>query len=291
MVKSQKIIIFFINIILLCVMFLGVILLFKELEWYLKTIAYICMFFFSIGSCVLIILNRHKLAKSFFVFNVVTFIIIGSFFVLNLLGIFDKLSDMNNIRKIILDSGAFGLVICFLILLFQVVILPAPALIFYLAVCGVYGSFYGFIICYIATIIGSVIAFSIGRFFGKNAVVWCIGKEDTEKYSAILNDKGKVPFIMMQLLPFFPDDMLCMVAGLSTMSYKFFTIVVVLIRPIYIAFICFLGTGNIIPYRGWGLVVWALILLVVGALCILYIKFQKKIDDFIKEKFIKRGKR
>ena len=45
-----------------------------------------------------------------------------------------------------------------------------------------YGSFYGFIICYVATVIGSVIAFSIGRVFGKNAVVWCIGKEDTEKY-------------------------------------------------------------------------------------------------------------
>lgn len=266
---------------------LGLSLLLTQLEWYIKLALYIALCALTICIYITMLLGKPKLCKSAFLFHTVIVIVLAIFFILNISGIFESLDDMEKIKAIILKSGGWGIAICFLLVIFNVVVLPAPAVIFFLAITAVYSSWIAFLICYTATLIGSLIAFYIGRLFGKNAVAWCIGKDDTEKYSNLLNKKGKVPFIIMQLLPFFPDDILCMVAGLSNMSIKFFSIVMILVKPIYIAFVCFLGTGNIIPFKGWGIGVWVAIFVVIIGLCILYLVYQNKIDNWLKSKFIK----
>lgn len=48
------------------------------------------------------------------------------------------------------------------------------------------------------------------------------GKRKTEKYSRIINENGKFLFVMMLLLPFFPDDVISLLAGASNMSLPFF---------------------------------------------------------------------
>lgn len=202
-------------------------------------------------------------------------------------GLMNEISDMEQIRQLILQSGGFGILICFVLIIVNVVILPAPAIVFYLAITAVYGSWLGFLISYIGVMIGSLISFTIGRKLGKRAVMWIVGEEKTEKYSKILNKKGKVPFLIMQLLPFFPDDILCMVAGLSTMSYKYVTLSLLTVKPFYIAGVCFLGKGDIIPFHGWGIPVWIGIFALILVFCIIYFKNQNKIDDWLSDKFIK----
>ena len=91
----------------------------------------------------------------------------------------------------------------------------------------------------------------------------------------------------MQLLPCFPDDVLCMAAGLSAMSYPFFIITISIVRPIYIAAVSWLGTGDIIPFRGWGIPVWILIFAVCGVIFVLYAKNQEKVENFMKRIFRK----
>ena len=214
-------------------------------------------------------------------------IVLALFMILRKSGILNEFSDMEHIRQLILQSGGFGILLCFVLLIVNVVILPAPAIVFYLAITAVYGSWLGFLISYIGVMVGSLISFTIGRKLGKRAVTWIVGEEKTEKYSKILNKKGKVPFLIMQLLPFFPDDILCMVAGLSTMSYKYITLSLLIVKPFYIAGVCFLGKGEIIPFHGWGIPVWIGIFALILVFCIIYFKNQNKIDDWLSDKFIK----
>ncbi len=286
--KKEKIILSCVSLILGLLMFFGMIFLLDKLEWYIRAAVFACILCFTLGACVFFFLGRIKIAKSSFMLNLLLFIILLCFFLLNLFGIFENLSDMAQIKQLILDSGSFGVLICFLVILFNVIVLPAPSWIFYLAITAVYGNFAGFLICYAATVIGSVFAFLIGKKLGRRAVIWCIGLEDTEKYSSLLNKRGKMPFIMMQILPFFPDDILCMVAGLSGMSYSFFVTSIILVRPIYIAFVCFLGTGEIIPFHSWGIVLWAIIAVFTVAFTIIYYLNQEKIDGWFKKIFKRR---
>ena len=134
---------------------------------------------------------------------------------------------------------------------------------------------------------GCIISFFVGRIFGKKVAIWIIGKEQTEKYCEILGKNGKIAFVIMQILPFFPDDILCIIAGLSNISFTFFIISMAIIRPIIIAVYCFLGSGVIIPFSGWGIPVWIAIFAVIIAVSVIYFKNREKIESFITSKFKK----
>ena len=69
------------------------------------------------------------------------------------------------------------------------------------------------------------------------------------------------------------------------MSWTFFTITNLIARPAGIFMTCYLGSGQLIPYHGWGLIVWAVIIVVVGVLLFLSFKYRQQIENFLQTKF------
>ena len=260
----------------------------SDFLWYTVIAGYGATLLLWLGSILTAAYKKERGYKILTVLTVIWLLALVAVIAITKLDLVALLSSAENIKKIILSSGKWGIAICLLIQIAQVVVLPVPATIFYIAFSAVYGLIGGFLISYIGTLIGSVIAFSIGKLFGKKAAEWCFGKDKVEKYSDVLNKKGKVPFILMQLLPFFPDDILCMVAGLSTMSYKYFTIVMVLVKPIYIFLVCLMGTGDSMPKGGWGVALYVIIFGGFLLVSFLYFKYQDKIDGYFKGKFSKK---
>ncbi len=147
--------------------------------------------------------------------------------------------------------------------------LPLPAALTIVLGVAIYGPTVSFVLSTIGTIIGSIISFMLGKVFGRRLCNWMFGAEQTEKYAKLLNEKGRFLFIIMLLFPAFPDDMLCMVAGITDMSYLYFTVVCTLTRPVMIGLTAYLGSG-VIPFEGWGIPVWiALGCLLVAAFIVL----------------------
>ena len=231
--------------------------------------------------------KNTSLYKSLFSILLLVCLTILILLVLNLTGVINRFSDVEKIKKIILGSGGFGVAIYFLTVVFQVVVLPIPALLFYLAGTAIYGPFYAFLISYVATAVGSIIAYFIGKKLGRKVVYWCVGKDTAIKYEKMLGSKGYLLFAIMQLLPFFPDDLLCMLAGLINMKFGAFSLIILLIRPIYILLACYLGTGTLIPFSGWGIPVWIGTFILMSALFLLYCKRQTEIENYFKKKFKK----
>ena len=185
--------------------------------------------------------------------------------------------DRDLLRSYIASAGAWGIIVLFLLTILEVVVLPIPAAVTIVIGTYLFGAHISFVVSAIGTIVGSIICFYLGRVFGKKLVNWIVGTETVEKYSKLIEEKGKIPFIVMMLFPFFPDDILCMVVGLTNMKFSFFLTTVVLTRPVMVAFYAYFGLGEIIPFSGWGIPVWiALIALAVG---ILYL-----INYFLKRK-------
>ena len=63
-----------------------------------------------------------------------------------------------------------------------------------------------------------------------------------------------------------------------------------LVRPIIIALYCYLGTGSIIPFSGWGIPVWIAIFAVCVVLAVLSFKYQDRIEKWLVSKFRKKNK-
>lgn len=183
--------------------------------------------------------------------------------------------------RVINGFGGWGMFVYFLIQVLQVVILPLPAAVCYIPGSLIWGPLTATLVASAGVIVGSIICYFIGKFFGKRAVVWIAGRENTEKYSAYLSKRGKVLFVLMQILPFFPDDILCMVVGLTAMNFWFFLATIVIVRPFIIAAYCYLGSGTIIPFSGWGIAVWIAIFVFCIALAVLSFKYQEKVENWL----------
>ena len=102
--------------------------------------------------------------------------------------------------------------------------------------------------------IGSVLAFYLGRWFGKKFIYWLVSDKDiVDKYLLKIKNKGNVMLFFMFIFPFFPDDLLCSVAGILPIKSSSFIIMQVFTRGITILTTLFMLSGDIIPFSGWGI--------------------------------------
>jgi hypothetical protein len=136
----------------------------------------------------------------------------------------------------------------------------------------------------VGIILGSLTAFIIGRKIGYKAVAWMVGKEDLDKW--LKKVKGKDNFILtaMFMLPLFPDDMLCFVAGLSSMTWQYFVVMIVFARLIGIAGTCY--SVNFIPFNTWwGILIWAVLIAALVAAFVFLYKNMDAINSWFNKKF------
>lgn len=231
-------------------------------------------------SCVLLLLcpivycaaegeKYKRLARFTAVIAVVTATVVVFYVIYYETGLSEKFSDFDALTAYIRDSGFLGIAIFIGLTVFQVVVLPIPEAVTILLGVAIYGATWSFVLSVIGTVIGALISFMLGKIFGRKLCYWMFGEESTDKYAKILCEKGRFLFIVMLLFPAFPDDMLCMIAGITTMSYAYFTVIVLLTRPFMIGLTAYLGSGAI-PFSGWGIPVWiALVCLMFVALVVI----------------------
>ncbi len=209
------------------------------------------------------------------------------YFILNVTGLWEKLNSVEKLQAIILELGFWGRFAFVFLQFLQVTFIPIPSPILIIAGSLIYGPFEAGLLSIAGILLGSALAFFLGRVFGKKLVIFMVGKEAEKKWRAFLTN-CKYTFVLMMILPFFPDDVLCMVAGLTEMSWTFFMVTQLITRPISIFLVSYLSSGQVIPYHGWGLIVWAIIIVTSLVLIYLSSKYNEKIEYFVKNIFKKR---
>lgn len=207
---------------------------------------------------------------------------VGIYFILRAFGV----TNIDKLREIIASCGAWGWIAfialfttCSTLLCFM----PGTSATFIGVAIVMFGAWKGFAISTISVFLSSSLMFFIGHHFGEKAAIKLVGKESLEKAQNLIDVKSKMLLPLMFLFPVFPDDALCMVAGMTKMRYWYFAAVVAIFRTIGIASICFLGSG-LINWAELSLVDW----FVVITCCLVWIfaifKYQHKIEKFITRK-------
>ena len=158
-------------------------------------------------SCVLLILiqitKKTGFCKFLILLNFIIFLLLVAYLLLDYFGLIDKMTDLSKIKDAILSASKWGVIIYFIVTVLQVVILPLPAAVTIVLGVLIYGSLVAFVVSAIGTIVGSIICYAVGRFFGAKAVVWIAGRDKAEKFTRLLGKKGRLPFVVMLLFPFF----------------------------------------------------------------------------------------
>ncbi len=292
MSKRSGIAILIINTLLCLFIALGTVFLMSGWGIFVKIACYVAAGIGTVAVFLFFFLKKTAFFKTAFILVVCAAIAFAVTFLLNEIGhLNDYKTDeerVNALIEIIRGAGVWSMAVYVVIQILQVVILPLPAVVCYVPGAAVFGPFQATLLASLGVLIGSVINYFIGKFFGKKVVTWVAGKETTEKYTAYFARRGKIIFLLMQILPFFPDDILCMVAGLTSMNFAYFSAVIVLVRPLIIAVYCFTFNGTIIPFEGWGIAVWIAIFAVCIILAVLSFKYQDKFENWLVKKFSKK---
>lgn len=232
--------------------------------------------------------NKKKILRITLVLLVICTIMVLTYFILKWTGLWEKLNSADKFKDFILSLGFWGRFAFVFVQFLQVTFLPLPSPIFVVAGSLIFGAFQSSLLSLAGILLGSGVAFFIGRVLGKKVVRFMVGKEAQEKWTKALS-KYKYSFFLMMLLPLFPDDILCLVAGLTDMTWAFFMTTQFISRPIGIFLVSYLSSGELIPFYGWGLVAWGVI--GVGAIVLIFLtyKYNDKIEKFFFSLFKKKG--
>ncbi|WP_195429716.1 VTT domain-containing protein [Clostridium sp. D46t1_190503_E9] len=225
-------------------------------------------------------MSKRKIqAKQFIYLLIVIVAFISIIIYLKSRGILGYMASLEDFKVYIEGFGNKAFIIFFLLQLASIIIAPIPSNVSAVAGAMVFGMWESFIITTLAIISGSAIIFYLSRICGKAFVERFVSDKILNKYEEIINSpKGEIIIFLMLLLPFFPDDIINFLVGLSSMSFKRYFIILILTRPWEILIACALGSAKLsIPLWGWGLVLLVSIIIVINSS-----KIEDKLTKLIK---------
>lgn len=192
-------------------------------------------------------------------------------------GLMEVFGDKDLFEDFLERAGKWMVALFILLQFLQVVVLPIPSTVTVVAGSALFGPLLGSIYSLIGIMIGSLVAFLIGRYAGYRVAAWLVGKETLDKWLKKIKGKDKLLLSAMFLLPVFPDDVLCIVAGISSMSLVYFLVVIFLSRVLAIFTTSYSIT--IIPLnQWWGILTWAILLVLI---LILFVFLYRKSDAIL----------
>ena len=236
-----------------------------------------------IAATVVFLLRQWQTLFKFFLTGLVlAAVLLAGFYAILACGLWERIRNVEELRAIIRSTGAWAPLVFILIQALQVFLLPIPGILTVGAGVLIFGELLTCAYSYVGILLGSLIAFWIGRVLGYRAAAWLVGKDGLDRWQKKVKGKDRMLLSVMFLLPLFPDDVLCFLAGLSTMSWQYFIVMQLIARAISVVVTSYSLGGSIIPFNTWwGITIWAVI---AAAVIALFILIWKK-GDVLEKKF------
>ena len=198
------------------------------------------------------------------------------------------------IQSLVQQAGWFGFVLYILI---QVIITTlccfVPATTFSFTILSVqifksYGLWLPILISIIGCWISSMVMFLVGRYGGTKLVDWLVGKEDRIKAQNLVSDRATVLVPVMLTCPFFPDDALCMVSGMTKMNFWYFSVMSLITRSVGVVSTAFLGNEKTTDYiksaLGNNVILWIMLVnLIIFDIYAVW-KLSSKVEQILKRR-------
>ena len=159
------------------------------------------------------------------------------------------LQSKETLSAFILQAGIFGPPLFILLQILQTVVPIIPGALTSVAGVFIYGHIIGTIYNYIGIVIGCAIIFQLARMYGPKFVQSMVSQKTYDKYINWLNEGKRFDrfFIFMMIWPISPADFLCMLAGLTNMTFKRYMTITILCTPITLVIYTY-GLTYIIDY-------------------------------------------
>ena len=196
-------------------------------------------------------------------------------------GFFQAATSLSGLQDYLTAFSPYSHLVFFLLQLASVIIAPIPSNVTALAGALLFGALSAFLLTWAAVVLGSFVVFLLARRLGQAFVDRFVSRTLSDRYLEVIHRKRDVFLAMAFLFPFFPDDILCILAGLTEISLPRFLVLVILFRPWGLLVASALG-GSVVSIPLWGMV-----LLGLGGLSIflLGMKYGDRLEEALLHRF------
>lgn len=195
-------------------------------------------------------------------------------------GFFRAVRTPQGIHAYIEHFAPYSHLVYFLVQLSSVILAPIPSNVIAAAGGLLFGTVWAFLLTVGAVTLGSVVVFQLSRVLGKPFAESFVNRRNLDKYEDLFRKKRDLFLFLALLFPFFPDDLLCIMAGLTDIPFRRYLLLVVLARPWGLLAACAVG-DSVLHIPLWGMVALGV---AGGALFLLALKYGDRVRDHIIEK-------
>ena len=149
-----------------------------------------------------------------------------------------------SLRTIFDASGEQSGLIFVLVQIGQVLLAPIPGQLLGLMGGSLFGFWHGLFLTVLGLAIGSAIAMGSSRLLGDTVVRRFVPAPILRRFDHLAGTSGLWSFFLIFLLPFFPDDAICFMAGLTQLPLHRLLLVSTLGRLPGVAVLSFVGAGE-----------------------------------------------
>ena len=156
-------------------------------------------------------------------------------------------SNREQVTAYVQTFGALGPVILFALLFAQVFIAVIPGHALMMTGGYVYGFTTGVTVTAVSTIVASQFAFLLARAHGRSLIDRLASPEIIQRWDRLSANQGTLFYFFAFVLPIFPSDLMCYVAGLGTISPRQFFVSNLLGRSLCAVSITLIGAFGFQP--------------------------------------------
>ncbi|QUO48963.1 MULTISPECIES: TVP38/TMEM64 family protein [Halorubrum] len=187
------------------------------------------------------------------------------------------ITDAEALRTWLDQFGIFAPIVFIGIQALQVIVAPIPGQVVALVAGYLFGSLWGTVYSLTGVLIGSAVAFSLSKRYGRSFVENVIHEDVIERFDGFVDTVGIPGLFAFVIIPGLPDDAICFLSGLTKWSLPTFIGVIAVGRlPAYVLTVY--AGGELASGRF--LSAMALVALVVAASAVGYYK-QEAVRDLV----------
>ena len=196
-------------------------------------------------------------------------------------GFFAAATSLEGIQRYIEAFSPYSQLVFLAVQLASVILAPIPSNITAAGGALLFGMWESFLLTWLAVTAGSMIVFGLSRALGQDFADRFVGQKVSSRYLDIIRRKQDVFLALVFLFPFFPDDLICILAGLTQIRWTRFLGIVLLFRPWGLLVASAVGS-SVISIPLWGM---ALIGIAGAAFFLVGLKYGDQVEEALLRRF------
>jgi len=170
--------------------------------------------------------------------------------------------SLDSVTRSMHEAGIWGPATLFILFVLQVFLafIPGQAL---MVACGyLYGFWGGFLLSWLSLVAGGELAFVLARKYGRPFAERWIKPDILNRWDKTAEGQGIGFFSLMLVMPLVPNDAMCYVAGMGTITHRRFTTANLLGRGAACVLTSAAGVlGGSLSWQGWAVVIAIFVLI------------------------------